>query len=210
MTDDRDSAPDADALPPAAAETLRGDPVMAELLDRHDPYIEPDWRTEYERLVVSIINQQLSTASAAAVRERVFDLLGEVTPDAVLAADDAALREAGLSESKVEYLRNAAEAFGERDLSREGLAGVPNEEVVDHLTEIRGIGEWTARMYLLFVLRRDDVLPLGDLAIRRGIQQLYADDGEELTRADMREIAEAWRPYRSYAVRYIWTEYESD
>ncbi|SFC11145.1 DNA-3-methyladenine glycosylase II [Halobiforma haloterrestris] len=192
-----------------AHSVLREDPVMADLVERHDPYVEPDW-TEYERLCISIINQQLSTASAAAVRERVFDVLNqEITPGRVLAADDAALRDAGLSRSKIEYMRNAARAFQERDYTRAGLADYDNDEVIDHLTEIKGVGEWTARMYLLFVLERPDVLPLGDLAVRRGIEALYAD-GEELTRAEMREIAEPWRPYRSVATRYIWAEYESD
>lgn len=193
-----------------AHSVLRDDPVMAELVDRHDPYEEPDWG-EYERLCISIINQQLSTASATAVRERVFDVLeGEVTPETILGADEAALRDAGLSRSKIEYVQNAARAFQSRDFSRAGLAEHSNDEVIELLTEIRGIGEWTARMYLLFVLERPDVLPLGDLAVRRGIEQLYADDGEELSRAQMREIADAWRPYRSVATRYIWAEYEAD
>jgi DNA-3-methyladenine glycosylase II len=193
-----------DALP-----VLREDPVMAELIETHDPYEEPDWN-EYERLCISIINQQLSTASASAIRERVFELVdGELTPDAVLNADDEALRAAGLSGRKVEYLRNAGRAFQTDDYTREGLADCSNAEVVDQLTEIKGIGEWTARMYLLFVLRRPDILPLGDLAVRRGIEELYGD-GEELTRAEMRSIAEQWRPYRSVATRYIWADYESD
>jgi len=192
-----------------AENVLRGDPVMADLLDRHDPYTEPDWN-EFERLCISIINQQLSTASAAAVRERVFALLDhEVTPEAVLSANESELREAGLSRSKVEYVRNAAEAFLEDDLTREGLADRSDEEVIERLTEIKGIGEWTARMYLLFVLERPDILPLGDLAVRKGIQQLYGD-GTELSRGEMREIAERWRPHRSTATRYIWAEYESD
>lgn len=188
---------------------LRQDPVMADLVKRHDPYVEPNWN-EYERLCISIINQQLSTASAVAVRERVFDLLeDDVTPETVLAANEAALRDAGLSRSKVEYVRNAARAFQQNDYTREGLAEHSNEEVIDVLTEIKGIGAWTARMYLLFVLERPDVLPLGDLAVRRGIEALYGN-GEELTRAEMREIAEPWRPYRSVATRYIWAEYESE
>lgn len=181
---------------------------MAELLDRHDPYTESNW-SEYERLCISIINQQLSTASAAAVKGRVFSLLGDVTPEAVLAADDADLREAGLSRTKVQYLKNAARAFQRNDFSRDGLAEFTNEEVVEALTEIKGVGDWTARMFLLFVLEREDILPLGDLAVRRGIQQLYGN-GEELTRDEMREIGEQWRPYRSVATRYIWAEYESD
>jgi len=187
---------------------LRTDPVMAELLDKHDPYTEANW-TEYERLCISIINQQLSTASAAAVKERVFALLGDVTPEAVLAAEKEALRDAGLSRTKVEYLKNAARAFQRNDFTVEGLADHSNEEVVSALTEIKGVGDWTARMYLMFVLEREDILPLGDLAVRRGIQQLYGD-GEELTREEMREIGERWRPYRSVATRYIWAEYESD
>ncbi|PSP67974.1 DNA-3-methyladenine glycosylase 2 family protein [Halobacteriales archaeon QS_1_69_70] len=166
-----------------AEAVLRADPVMSELLDRHDPYTERE-RAPYERLCVSIINQQLSTASAAAVRERVFETLGEVTPAGVLAADAEALREAGLSGSKVEYIRNAAVAFEE-------------------------IGRWTAEMYLIFVLDRPDVLPLGDLAVRRGIEALYGDGGG-LTRTEMREVADAWRPYRSHGTRYVWAAYEAD
>lgn len=193
-----------------AKPVLREDPVMAELLEEHDPYSEPNW-TEFERLCVSIINQQLSTASAAAVKERVFDLLDEdVTPEAVLAADEDDLRDAGLSGMKIEYVRNAARAFQENDFTREGLADHTAEEVIEKLTEIKGVGKWTARMYLMFVLEQEDVLPLGDLAIRRGIEQLYGDGEEELTREEMREIAEVWRPYRSIAARYIWAEYESD
>ncbi|WP_440769753.1 DNA-3-methyladenine glycosylase family protein [Natronorubrum sp. DTA28] len=192
-----------------AEPVLRQDPVMAELVERHDPYVEPSW-SEFERLCISIINQQLSTASATAVRERFFELLdGDVTPETVLAAEDDALRSAGLSRQKIEYVRNAARAFQEGDYTREGLADHSNDDVMDLLTEIKGIGDWTARMYLLFVLERPDVLPLGDLAVRRGIEQLYGNGDEELTRAEMREIAEAWRPYRSVATRYIWAEYES-
>lgn len=196
---------------------------MAELLERHDPYSEREW-DEFERLAVSIINQQLSTASAAAVKERVVDVLdGEVMPEAVLDADEDELADAGLSSMKIDYLQNAAEAFQEKDFTREGLADHTIEEVIDALTEIKGVGEWTAHMYLMFVLEREDVLPLGDLAIRNGIEQVYGDTGSgggeddetgdsedgELTRVEMREIAETWRPYRSIAARYIWAEYEN-
>jgi len=191
-----------------AEAVLREDPVMADLLERHDPYVGRNWEP-FERLCISIINQQLSTASAAAVRERAFEVLGDVTPEHVLSVDEGSLREAGLSASKVEYLRNAARAFQREDLTPAGLASHSDEAVVDRLTEIKGIGPWTAEMYLLFVLKRPDVLPLGDLAVRRGIERLYGD-GEEMTRAEMRDVADAWRPYRSYATRYIWADYESD
>ncbi|MDS0299154.1 DNA-3-methyladenine glycosylase 2 family protein [Halogeometricum sp. S1BR25-6] len=202
MTDDADSV-------------LREDPVMRRVMDRRDPYTEREW-TPFERIVVAIAYQSVSTASAAAVTERVFETLdGEVTPERVLETDESALREAGLSGRKVEYVRNAARAFRESDFSRETLADYSDEEVVETLTEISGIGEWTAEMFLLFVLGRDDVLPLGDLAVRRGIEDLYGEgkrDGEdgELTRAEMRDIAERWRPYRSLATRYVWADYMAD
>lgn len=192
-----------------ALAVLREDPVMARLIRTHEPYSEPDW-TAYERLCISILNQQLSTASATAIRERVFALFdGELTPAAMLTVEDGALRNAGVSRQKIDYLRNAARAFQEHDFTPHGLADCSNEQVLDRLTEITGVGEWTAQMYLLFVLGRPDILPLGDLAVRRGIQQLYGD-GEELTRAEMRAVAEQWRPYRSVATRYIWADYEAD
>jgi DNA-3-methyladenine glycosylase II len=193
------------------AATLREDPTMARLIERHGPLAVEPAGDEFARLCTSIVNQQLSTASAAAIHGRFLDALGgDPTPDRVLAADEDDLRDAGLSGTKVEYLRNVAAAFrdGERDLTREGLADASDEEVVAALTEIRGVGEWTARMYLIFALGREDVLPLGDLAVRKGIERVY-NDGDDLTRAEMREIGDAWRPYRSYGTRYVWAEYES-
>ncbi|WP_435093241.1 DNA-3-methyladenine glycosylase family protein [Halorubrum sp. N11] len=193
------------------AATLREDPTMARLIDRHGALAVEPAGDEFARLCTSIVNQQLSTASAAAIHERFVDVLdGDPTPDTVLAADESALRDAGLSGTKVEYLREAAGAFrdGDRDLTRDGFADASDEEVVTALTEIRGVGAWTARMYLIFALGREDVLPLGDLAVRKGIEQVY-NEGAELTRAELREIGEAWRPYRSYGTRYVWAEYES-
>ncbi len=205
-TDDPDSTEDLD---PDVAATLRSDETLAPLVDGHGPLPVEPAADPFRRLCVSIINQQLSTASAAAIRERAFALLDdEVTPDAVLSADEDALREAGLSGTKVDYLRSAAAAFeGEDALSRERLAALSDDEVREELTAIRGVGAWTADMFLIFVLGREDVLPLGDLAVRKGIEQVYADGGE-LSRAEMREIGDRWRPYRSYGTRYIWAAYE--
>ena len=189
---------------------LRADPVLAPVVDRHDLAALSTDVDEFERLCVSIVNQQLSTASARAVRERAFAVLdGDVRPPTVLAADRDALLAAGLSRTKVDYFRNVAEAFERRDLTRDGLADASNDEVIETLTAIRGVGEWTANMYLMFVLGRPDVLPLGDLAVRRGIEGLY-NGGESMERAAMREVAEAWRPYRSTGTRYVWAEYEAE
>lgn len=191
-------------------QTLQADPVMAELIRRHGPIQHEPADDEFERLCISIINQQLSTASASAIRERVFEQLGGiVSPDTILISDREELREAGLSRTKIDYLTNVAQAFREENLTRGGLSGHSDEEVIEELTAIKGVGEWTARMYLMFALGREDVLPLGDLGIRNGFQQIYADESD-LSRAEMREIAEEWRPYRTYGVRYIWKEYEAN
>ena len=180
-------------------EPLRRDPVLAELIDEHGVLeIEPA-DDPFERLVVSIINQQLSGASAAAIRDRVFEQV-EVTPVGMLAADDAVLRDAGLSAQKIEYIRNVARAFEEDGLSREQFDGEDDDAVIDELTDIRGVGVWTAKMFLIFCLGREDVFPVEDLGIRKGMSVLYDLDHRDA----MVEKAEDWRPYRSYASRYVW------
>lgn len=188
-------------------ETLRRDRTMASLVEEFGRVdVNPVERgDEFRRLVVSVTNQSVSTESARAVRSRLFDALGDVTPQAVLETPADELASTGVGETKAEYLREAARAFRENDYSRDAFAGASNDEVRDALTEIRGIGEWTADMYLIFVLGREDILPLGDLAVRRGIEGLY---GVEM-RDDMRRVADEWRPYRSYGTRYVWKWYES-
>ncbi|MFD1515165.1 DNA-3-methyladenine glycosylase family protein [Halomarina rubra] len=188
---------------------LTDDPVMAQLWDEYGPVdLEAAvYDDEFERIVVSVVNQSVSTESANAVRERLWAVLDdEVTPDSIRGADDEALRDAGLSAGKVEYLHHIADAFDDRDYSRDGLSDHDDDAVVDLLTEIRGVGEWTARMYLLFALGREDVLPLGDLAVRRAIEDLYGAE----SRAEMRDIGAAWAPYRSYATVLLWRWYEDD
>ena len=180
-------------------EPLRRDPVLADLIDEHGVLEVEPADDPFERLVVSIINQQLSGASAAAIRERVFERV-EVTPRAMLSADDEALRDAGLSAQKIDYIRNVARAFEEDGLSRASFEGVDDETVIDELTEIRGIGVWTAKMFLIFCLGREDVFPVEDLGIRKGMSALYGLDHRDA----MVEKAEDWRPFRSYASRYVW------
>jgi len=188
-------------------ERLRQDETMSTLIDEFGRVsVEPaESGEEFRRLVVSITNQSVSTESARAVRSRLFDALDDVTPRAVLDTPPEELAETGVGEAKAEYLREAARAFREDDYSREAFGDASDDEVRDALTEIRGTGEWTANMYLIFVLGREDVLPLGDLAVRRGIEGLYGAE----TRDEMREIAETWKPYRTYGTRYIWKWYES-
>ena len=138
--------------------------------------------------------------SADAIEERLFDAV-EVTPAGVLAADEATLRDAGLSRQKVSYVRNIAEAFDEHGYSRASFEGMDDDAVVAELTSISGVGPWTAKMQLLFSLGRPDVFPVEDLGIRNAVAAVC---DETLDRAEMVDRAEQWRPYRSYASLYLW------
>lgn len=156
----------------------------------------------FERLVVSIVKQLISTDDAQAIVARLREEY-EITPEAMLAADEAELRDLGLSGQKVGYVRNAAEWWADNDPGRERFESASGEEVVSTLTEISGVGDWTAEMVLMLGLGREDVLPLDDLALRNAFELVFGDED----RAAMRDRAEPWRPYRSYATLYLWTRY---
>lgn len=178
---------------------LYDDPVMASLIEKHGEVTVEPAEDMFRRFTVSVINQQLSSASAAAIRERVFDRF-EIAPDSMLAADVDELRELGLSSSKIEYIKNVAAAFTEYGYSIEYFDAMSDEEVIAELTAIKGVGVWTAKMALMFCLGREDIFPVEDLGIRRGMQVAYGIDD----RNEMEERAHEWSPYRSYASRYLW------
>lgn len=178
---------------------LRNDPKMKSLVEKYGELELEPAGNPYERLVVSIVNQQLSTESAGAIVDRLLENF-EVTPETMLEADESDLREIGLSSSKIDYIKNAAEAFREGDFIREGMSDLSDEEAIEQLTDIKGIGPWTAKMYLMFVLGREDVFPVEDLGIRKGFESIYG----ESTRKAMIEKAEDWSPLRSIASLYLW------
>src|SRR3954451_14754750 len=159
----------------------------------------------YGALLRSIVGQQLSTKAARTIFERLTDLFGGngPTPRQLLEADPEEVRAAGLSRPKVAYLRDLAEHVEDGELDLEQLAELPDDEVIAQLTAIKGLGVWTAHMFLIFHLGRPDVLPVGDLGIRRAAQIAYGlDDLPEP--AELEGLAEAWRPYRSLACLYLW------
>jgi DNA-3-methyladenine glycosylase II len=180
-------------------EQLRQDPELGDLIQEHGELELERSREPFRRLVVSIINQQLSTQSAEAIKQRFFDRF-EITPGAVLQADEAEMADCGLSGQKIEYLKSTAEQFIEDDLDAETFSEMSDEEVVEELTEIHGVGEWTAKMFLIFVLGREDVFPVEDLGIRRAMEELYGLE----SRKEMRDKAEDWKPQRSLASLYLW------
>lgn len=189
----------------------RADPVLRELIDSIGPDGLGDPRAgrpadHYGALVRSIVGQQLSTKAARAIYGRLTERYGgrTPTPAEVLADDPDELRaSAGLSHAKVRYLRSLAEHVQNGSLELERLDELPDEEVIAELTAVKGLGVWSAHMFLMFHLQRPDVLPVGDLGIRNAVKRLYGLD-EPPGPAELSEIAEPWRPYRTLACRYLW------
>jgi DNA-3-methyladenine glycosylase II len=205
-----------DAIPAGAVEHLRGaDPVLRGVIDAIEKDggigvrggrrgIDPD--DHYGALVRSIIGQQLSAKVAYVMNERLFERFGgrPPTPAEVLAEDPEELRAAiGLSRMKVKFLRSLAEHVTDGSLELEKMDELSDEDVIAELVAVKGIGEWTAHMFLIFHLQRPDVLAVGDLGIRSAIRRAYELD-ELPGPTEMETIGAPWRPYRSVACRYLW------
>jgi DNA-3-methyladenine glycosylase II len=159
----------------------------------------------YGTLVRTIVGQQLSTKAARTIYARLVALFGDnpPTPSEFLAAEEAALRAAGLSRQKIGYLRDLAARVESGELDLDTLHQLPDEEVSARITAVKGLGRWSADMFLIFHLRRPDVLPVGDLGIRRAAEKVYGLPG--LPDADdLRALAEPWRPWRTLACLYLW------
>jgi DNA-3-methyladenine glycosylase II len=197
---------------PDPVEVLRdADPVLRRVIDEVGPDGLGDPRAgrpndHYGALVRSIVGQQLSTRSARAIYGRLVDRYGgrPPTPEEVLADDPDGLRvAAGLSHAKVRYLRSLAEHVVDGSLQLDRLDRLPDEEVAAELVAVRGIGLWSAQMFLMFHLQRPDIVASGDLGIRRAVMLHYGLD-ELPAPAVVEEIAERWRPYRTLACRFLW------
>jgi len=165
----------------------------------------------YGALLRSIVGQQLSTKAARTIYERLTGLYeGRTpTPAEIIATDPEALRGVGLSRAKAAYLRDLAEHVEDGELDLDHISELPDEEVIEQLTAVKGLGEWTVHMFLIFHLGRPDVLPVGDLGIRRAAQLAYGlDDLPDA--AQLEQIAEPWRPHRSLACLYLWRSLDNE
>jgi DNA-3-methyladenine glycosylase II len=163
----------------------------------------------FQALVHAIVSQQLSTKAAATIAARVDGLLdGRPTPARVGAVSDVQLRAAGLSGQKVGYLRDLCRRLEDGSVRLDALDGMTDEAVITSLTSVKGIGRWTAEMFLMFRLHRPDVLPVGDLGIVKAIKVAYGLRALP-TPARMLRLGEAWRPYRSVACWYLWASLDA-
>jgi len=217
MTDDTRARKPAAAADPKAREFLRNaDPVLAQLIDARPDFRPRAWMDElppldaFATLIFQVVGQQLSVAATRTIVSRIEQRFGGrlPTPEELLAADPQVLRAAGLSARKGATLRALAERFADGRLSDDALAGMTDDEVEAALTEVPGIGPWSAHGFLLVALDRPDVFLTGDIALRRAIQRAYGFDHVP-TEDELDELSDRWRPYRSLAVSYLFaSEYD--
>ena len=193
-------------LDEAIAHLKAHDPVMADLIAHHP---EPTFTKHphyYQELMSSIIGQQLSVKAAATIKQRFIDLFGHFpAPEEVLATSIDDMRAIGLSRQKASYLIAIAEHARDQRVDFARLDRLDNDAVINELTAIKGVGAWTVHMFLMFCMARLDVLPVGDLGIKRGVQHAYQLPGLP-TPEQVAAIAEQrhWHPYTSVASRYLW------
>jgi DNA-3-methyladenine glycosylase II len=210
----RERAPVADRK---ARDFLReADPVLGRVIEAHPGFRPRAWLDDlpeldaFGTLIFQVVGQQLSVAAMRTIVSRLEEHFGGrlPTPAEALAADAQVLRSAGLSARKGATLRALAERFADGRLSDEGLAGMDDDEVEAALTEVPGIGPWSAHGFLLVALDRPDVFLTGDIALRRAIQRVYGFDHVP-TEDELIELSDRWRPYRSLAVSYLFaSEYD--
>jgi DNA-3-methyladenine glycosylase II len=194
----------------------KADPVLGAVIDAHPGFRPRAWMDElpeldaFGTLIFQVVGQQLSVAATRTIVSRIEERFGGrlPNPSEVVAADPQVLRSAGLSARKGATLRALAERFEDGRLSDEGLAGMTDDEVEAALTEVPGIGPWSAHGFLLVALDRPDVFLTGDIALRRAIQRVYGFDHVP-TEDELIQLSDRWRPYRSLAVSYLFaSEYE--
>ncbi len=187
-----------------ACQTLSAcDPIMQQLIEQFSDASPVSRGCAYTTLARSIVGQQISVKAAESVWQKIIGSLPEITPHVIAAADHDLLRSCGLSARKIAYLQDLSQHFSEGNLSKIAWTGMEDETIIVQLTKVKGIGRWTAEMFLIFHLQRPDVLPLDDIGLQRAISQHYFDK-QLVDKKTMHELARSWQPWRSVATWYLW------
>jgi DNA-3-methyladenine glycosylase II len=193
----------------AKAHFKKHDPVMEKLLDEHWNYAlersaapRRDSSTYFEDLVESIVSQQLSVKAADTIWGRLVKLVGNITPESLLRLKHDELRAVGMSNAKTRYIHGLAEATKSGQVDFDKLDNLTDEQVIKELIALKGIGQWSAEMFLMFTLRRPDVFSAGDLGLIRSVETLYTQPG--ITQAELLELSSRWSPHRTLAALLLW------
>ncbi len=187
---------------------LSKDKRLKKIIDSQEPFVLEKRNKIYLRLCSSILSQQLSTTVARVLYNRFLALYDNREPTAkqILETPADTFRSIGFSNAKASYVHNVCRFFIENKISDAQLLKMSNEEVIDLLTQIKGVGKWTAEMILMFTLGREDVFALDDLGLKQGVVKLYnlKETDKKLLYKKIEKISLKWRPYRTYASRYLW------
>jgi len=189
----------------------RSDPVLARIIERVGEYRMEFGDPGFQTLVRSIVYQQLSGKAAYTILKRLLAAVpdGHLTPEAILALTGTEMRALGLSGQKTAYIRDLAERTRSGELNFAAFPEMADEDVIEHLTRVKGIGVWTAHMFLIFALRRPNVLPTGDLGVRSAIRKAYRL--RDLPKpVKIEKIARRWHPYCSVAAWYLWRSLDGE
>ena len=183
----------------------KADPIMGRLIQQAGPFTLKLERDRFGILVRSILSQQISTKAARSIRLKLLELLAPnpLTPEAIISQSEEQLRSAGLSRQKISYLRDLSERSLDGRLNLKKIGRLSDEEAIEELIQVRGIGRWTAQMFLIFSLGRLDVFPHDDLIVRSSIKELYQLT-ELPNKSESHAIAASWKPYSSVATWYCW------
>jgi DNA-3-methyladenine glycosylase II len=194
----------------AVQELCLRDPVIKGLVDRYGDDRLRGSGDPFKTLCNAIVGQQISTAAAGNIWRRLNEALPEFSAAALLAASGTTLQACGLSQRKIEYLRGIADAVLKGNIDFAALENAEDDEVRQALCAIRGIGPWTAEMFLVFHLRRPDILPLGDVALQRACAAWYGWPNQKGPhRSRLEELGQTWRPWRTVATWYLWRDLDS-
>ena len=187
----------------ATRELAERDTVLAELIKTHRGLTLGLRGDAFQTLTRAIVGQQISVKAAQSVWDRLVATVGVIVPEKLARAEPSALRSSGLSGRKVEYIQDLARHFRDSTIVPTAWPELSDDAIIEQLLGVRGIGRWTAEMFLIFNLGRPDVLPLGDLGLQRAMAVSY-NRGRELNERRMRMIARPWAPWRSVATWYLW------
>lgn len=187
------------------------DPVMKKLIAIHGELESRQGEVDlFAHIVESIISQQLSVKASDTIYKRFIALLpkNKLTPENILSVSDEEIRGAGISFSKIKYIKGVAQAVIDKQIDLGNLHKLSDDEVLIELIKLKGIGKWTAEMLLMFSLRRPDVFSMGDVGLRNAIAKLYGVDRDDLKKIE--KIANKWKPFRTTAARYLWRSLDNE
>lgn len=193
----------------AVKHLVQSDPILSVVIKKVPPF-ERSWGKNYFLdLCESIISQQLSVKAADTIWKRLLNLFPDkkITPEAIIEIDKEKMRQCGVSYQKISYIKDLAQKTVESGIIFEQFEIMTDEEIITELVKVKGIGRWTAEMFLMFTMNRPDIFSYGDLGLRRAIQSLYHLKKEPSPKK-AEQIAKKWKPYRTLACRYLWKSLE--